>query len=241
VFISTLSKHLPGVIRYVQTPPGDCVLEVVHLVESARYHLFNLDRLTSGEGSAPRDFQSGVDFTGAELDAHWRTMASWIEFEAFLSAGKRCLDRAWCCLGERLGPDASKIRTLGGAIYKLNKRVKDQGIKEFVIRLSYFSHLQTAWRDWGQELADLRNYVEHQAPLGGRSFGFTQETEQGDIIRIFIPDEIPENKENVPKRTLTFSKQLTANAYARHTMTRLDDLIAVLLREGEVLVTRFGV
>ena len=135
------------------------MLEVVHLVESTRYHLFNLEQLTSGEGSTPSNFQSGVDFTGAELDTHWRIMASWIEFEAFLSAGKRCLDRAWCCLAERLGPETSKIRTLGGAIYNLSKRVKDKETKQLVARLPNFSYLQTAWKDWGQELADLRNYV----------------------------------------------------------------------------------
>lgn len=211
------------------------MLEVVHLVESARYHLFNLERLTSGNGSAPPAFESGVDFTGAELDAHWRTMASWIEFEAFLSAGKRCLDRAWCCLGELLGPETSEIRTLGGVMYNLNKKVKDESIKEFINRLPYFSNLKTAWMEWGQELADLRNYVEHQSPLGGRSFGFSQKTDTGTIIRIFIPDEIPAGKEKVPKRTLTFSKQLTANDYGRSAMVRLDQLVHALLGEGEIL------
>ena len=162
-------------------------------------------------------------------------MASWIEFEAFLSAAKRCLDRAWCCLGECLGDEASEIRTLGGSIYNLSKKVKNDEVKKFIIRLPYFSHLQTAWNEWGQELADLRNYVEHQAPLGGRSFGFIQNTVHGEGIRIFIPDEIPRHQENVQKRTLAFSKQLSANVYAQDTMKRLDDLIAALLSEGEVL------
>lgn len=211
------------------------MLEVVHLVESARYHLFNLERLTSGNESSSPAFKSGVDFAGEELDAHWRTMASWIEFEAFLSAGKRCLDRAWCCLGELLGPETSEIRTLGGAIYNLNKKVNDERIKEFINRLPYFSHLKTAWAEWGRELADLRNYVEHQAPLGGRSFGFSQETEKGTVIRIFIPDEIPARKEKLPKRALTFSKQLTANDYGNNAMVRLDQLVHVLLGEGEML------
>src|SRR3989344_1569624 len=86
--IATLSKHLPLVISYVQTPPGDCLLEVVHLVESARYHLVNLNELIAGNGSAPANFMPGVDFRGEVLNEHWRVIASWIEFEAFLNASK---------------------------------------------------------------------------------------------------------------------------------------------------------
>jgi hypothetical protein len=119
--IATLSKHLPLVINYVQTPPGDCLLEVVHLVESARYHLTNLDELIVGKGHAPANFVPGVDFRGEVLNEHWRVMASWIEFEAFLNASKRCLDRSWCCLGEQLGEGAKKIRTLGKAIHSSDK------------------------------------------------------------------------------------------------------------------------
>ncbi|MCO6414098.1 MAG: hypothetical protein J5I92_15270 [Thiogranum sp.] len=211
------------------------MLEVVHLVESARYHLFGLERLTSGRGRAPPAFEPGVDFAGEILDAHWRTMASWIEFEAFLGATKRCLDRAWCCLGEALGDEASEIRTLGGAVYNLNKKVRDESLKSFISQLSYFKQLVAAWTEWGQELADLRNYVEHQAPLGGRSFGFTQETETGAVIRIFIPDEIPRGKGKVPKKVLTFSKQISANEYGSNTMARLDKLVSDLLRNGELL------
>lgn len=211
------------------------MLEIVHLAESARYHLINLDQLTSGEGSAPPDFQAGVDFRGAQLDSHWRVMASWIEFEAFLSAGKRCLDRAWCCLGDRLGEKVSKTRTLGRAINKLKKENKDERIELIFKELPYFLHLESAWNSWGQELADLRNYVEHQAPLGGRSFGFTQETEQGDVIRIFVPDDIPRSKEQMPKRTLTFNKQLTANTYAHFAMEQLDDFATKILQSGEAL------
>lgn len=211
------------------------MLEVVHLVESARHHLYSLDQLTSGVGTVPPDFEAGVDFTGTVLDSHWRVMASLIEFEAFLSAGKRCLDRAWCCLGERFGHETTEIRTLGSAIYNLEKKVKDEATKRILNKLPYFLVLRTAWNDWGQQLADLRNYVEHQAPLGGRSFGFTQQVTSGEIIKIFIPDEIPGSKENVPKRELTFHKQITANAYSHRVMGRLDELVANLLREGFIL------
>jgi len=233
--ISTLSKHLPAVIQYIQTPLGDYMLEIVHLAESARYHSINLDRLIAGEGSAPPGFQAGVDFRGNVLDSHWRIMASWIEFEAFLSAGKRCLDRAWCCLGDRLGEKGRKTRTLAGAIYKLKKENKNETIELIFNGLPYFLQLKSAWDTWGQELADLRNYVEHQAPLGGRSCGYTQITEEGDINWMFVPDEIPRSKEDIPKQNLTFNKCLTADAYAHHVMKELDDLVGNLLWEGRTL------
>lgn len=233
MFISTLSKHLPAVIRYRQTRLEECMLEVVHLTESARYHMDRLDRLTSGDGAAPPHFQSGVDFSGAVLDSHWRIMASLIEFEAFLSAGKRCLDRAWCCLGERLGRETSKIRTLGAAVSRLEEIEKST--RKLLNRLPYFSILKVAWDGWGQQLANLRNYVEHQAPLGGRSFGFTEQFEKAEAIKIFIPDEIPRGRENVPKRALTFNKQITANAYGHRAMRNLDELVGNLLRAGETL------
>ena len=235
MFISTISKHLPAVITYVQTPIGDCLLEVVHLVESARYHLHNLDRLTSGAGNAPQGFQAGVDFKGVVLDSHWRIMTSLIEFEAFLASAKRCLDRAWCCVGPLLGKETARIRTLGGAVYDLTRKVKDKSVLEVLEHLTYFNILKNAWFEWGSELADLRNYVEHQAPFGGRSFGYTQQTQEGEIIKIFIPDEVPSGKADVPKRELTFNKQITANVYGHQTIAKLDILVTSLLNQRDVL------
>jgi len=235
MFISTLSKHLSAVITYAQTPLGDCFLEVVHLVESARYHLNNLDRLMSGEGNAPQGFQAGVDFKGEVLDSYWRVMASLIEFEAFLASGKRSLDRAWCCVGELLGEETAKIRTLGRAVYNLTRNVKDKTVLEVLEQCTYFNILKNAWCEWGGELADLRNYVEHQAPLGGRFFGYTQQTQKGEIIKIFVPDEIPSSKADVPKRDLTFNKQITVNVYGHQKIAELDILVASLLNERDVL------
>ncbi len=235
MFICTLSKHLPSVKGYLKTPPGDCLLEVVYLVESARYHLHNLNELTTGEAPAPKDFQSGVDFKGEVLNSHWRTMAALIELEAFLTSAKRYLDRSWCCIGERLGNETSKIRTLGGAVYNLDKKVKDKNIIEVLNNTPYYVTLYGAWSEWGAKLADLRNYVEHQAPLGGRYFGYTQKTDEGDVIKIFIPDYVPSSKSEISKTSLEFKKQITANSYCQQIIEKMDELTNVFLREAEVL------
>ena len=210
------------------------MLEIVHLVESARYHLSNLERLTSGQGTVPPGFEAGVDFEGVVLDSHWRVMASLIEFEAFLSVTKRCLDRAWCCLGERLGGEASNVRTLARAIHKL-KRGKDQGVKKVLQELEYFAVLERAWREWGRDAANLRNYVEHGAPVGGRAFGFTEFFGDSESVKLFVPDKIPEQKENPGKRGFTFTKQLTIDVFSRDIMVRLDLTMIDILREGDAL------
>ncbi len=233
--IATLSKHLPLVIGYVQTPPGDCLLEVVHLVESSRYHLTNLNDLVAGNGCAPNNFIPGIDFRGEVLNEHWRIMASWIEFEAFLNAAKRCLDRSWCGLGEQLGEEPSKIRTLGKAIHNLNKSIKKEEVKEIINKSNYFLLLKEAWESWGAELTDLRNYVEHEAPLGGRAFGYTQVTSDGKIIKIMIPDTIPSRNDSTPKREFTYNEQKTAEVYGQKIINELDVLVNNLLTNGEEL------
>jgi hypothetical protein len=102
------------------------MLEVVHLVESARYHLLNLDRLTSGEGSAPSDFQSS-GFTGAELDTHWRTMVHGSVRGFFIR--RQTMSRPCVVLFENALDLSAEIHTLGAAIFNLDKRIKDERIK----------------------------------------------------------------------------------------------------------------
>jgi len=143
--ISVLSKHLPSVVTYIQTPIGDGLLELIYLIESSRYHLQNLEKLTSNKGSAPKNFQSGTDIRGSELDSHWRMMASWMEFEAFITSGKRALDRAWSCVADQLGNEVSEMRTLGSVIYKRKKSIKDP---EMVNGLKS-SHIFKCWKRIG--------------------------------------------------------------------------------------------
>lgn len=59
--ITVMSKHLPAIWRHVGRPAGDSLLELLHLVESARYHLDRLESLTRGEGAAPSNFDPGID------------------------------------------------------------------------------------------------------------------------------------------------------------------------------------
>lgn len=107
--IGVLSRHLPNAIRHLNGPHGDCILELIFLVESARYHQQNFVKLNSRDGLAPADFQSGTDLRGANLDRIWCGVAAIIEFEAFLTTVKRSLDRAWWCLGERFASYIARI------------------------------------------------------------------------------------------------------------------------------------
>ena len=235
MFISTLSKHLPAVVDFFGTPPGDSLIEVVYLVESARYHLHNLDKLTTSDVNTPDGFQAGMDFGDDELNTHWKIMVAIVELEAFLTSVKRVLDRSWCCIGDQFGPEVSKVRTLGGAIYNLEKEVRDKDLVNAVKTTSYFFILQKAWEEWGNELTNLRNYIEHQAPLGGRSFGYTEITPDGKVIKLFIPDTIPSSKKMVKKPNLKFETQRLANKYCMDTITKVDDFVQELITNATFL------
>jgi hypothetical protein len=95
--------------------------------------------------------------------------------------------------------------------------------------------LNDVWEDWGSELADLRNYVEHEAPMGGRAFGYTQVTSGGKIIKIMIPDVIPSRNDSTPKREFTYNEQKTAEIYGQEIINELDMLVNNLLSVGKDL------
>jgi hypothetical protein len=82
--ISVLSQHLPLIFTTLKEPFRSNSLEVVHLVESARYHKSNLVRLGLGNGQAPSDFNPGIDCPNEERNRYWQVMAMTIEFESFL-------------------------------------------------------------------------------------------------------------------------------------------------------------
>ena len=46
---------------YLSVPLGHCLLEIVHLAESARYHLYNLNELTTGKVPTPKNFPPGME------------------------------------------------------------------------------------------------------------------------------------------------------------------------------------
>lgn len=237
--ITVVSKHLPVIWRHVGRPgrpAGDSLLELLHLVESARYHLHRFEVLTRGEDEAPSNFESGIDAYGEELNHYWRFMAAWIELESFLFSSKQFLDRAWRCLGERVGCGAENIATLPKAINNLTTKVKDKEVVNLIRQRPYFVTLVEAWNEWGQELAGIRNYVEHHASFGGLALAHGATIARGEhITHLYLPDESPQWMENPPKRTFTFEKRRSALEYLRNRINDIDSLVAKLMYVDEPL------
>lgn len=224
MFITALGKHLPFVFSRCHGDQGDPywlnhMLDLVYLVESARHSMDKFLRLTMGQGNAPNAFQSGVDFSGAELDRQWRVMASYIEFESFMSASKRFLDRAWCALSEERGGECGKIRTLGRIL--LGKEPKIRRFREQLSR-------------WGNELASIRNYAEHNSPFGGRSVGYTICRDGTEEIILVLPDRIPGSTDATPKDKLPYSNQRSATALVRESMEHIDRAMEQLVEAADL-------
>lgn len=235
--ITALSKHLPLIFAHFDGDQGNrpwlnCMLDLAYLAESARYHTENLLRLTSGRGNSPDNFQSGVDFSGPELDRHWRVMASYIEFEAFLSSAKRFLDRAWCSLGEEIGGDFAKIRTLGKVLLRNESWIRE--IRQQLRLCEYFNLLETAWNEWGNELASIRNYAEHNSPFGGRSVAYSIQQQSGEQIVLLLPDRIPDNKELTSKDKLSYSTQRWAADLVKQSMADIDHALERLVAAADL-------
>jgi hypothetical protein len=235
--ITVMSRHLPAIWRHVGHPAGDSLLELLHLVESVRYHVDRLQSLTHGEGKAPSHFQPGIDVRGDELNEHWRFMAAWIELESIFLRGKQFLDRAWRCLGERVGRGAQDIATLPAAINKLPAKVKAKDVVEIVRQSPYFIALVEAWNDWGRELAGVRNYIEHHAAFGGLTVAHGGTMANGQrIALLYLPDQSPQWMDNPPKRTFTYNTRRPALDYARDRMRDIDRLVVRLMSVDEPLL-----
>ena len=234
--ITVISKHLPAVWGHVGYPAGDSLLELLHLVESARYHLHRFELLTHGKDKAPSDFEPGIDVPRKELNHYWLFMTAWIELESFLFSGKQFLDRAWRCLGESVGCGAENIATLPKAINTLSAKVKDKEVANLLTQRPYFVTLVEAWNEWGQELAGIRNYVEHHASFGGLALAHGATITEGEnIAHLYLPDESPQWMENPPKRTFTFEKRRSALVYLRNRMNDIDHLVVKLMAVNEPL------
>ncbi|MBW2246747.1 MAG: hypothetical protein JRF62_06030 [Deltaproteobacteria bacterium] len=237
--ISVLSKHLPSIITLSGYSADHCVFDLVHLVESARYHLFNMESITHGERKPPENFKTGVDLKGMALVQQWSVMASWIEFESLLSCSKRLIDRAWVCLADCIKGDAKNLRTLGAAIYNLDERLKNKKKLKYIYSLPYFKILKEAWFSWGAELASTRNYVEHVASMGGRSLGWIQTYPDNKKweIKSLIPDEVSLKGKDIKKTKFSFKRQRLAVDYARKIVSELDDLVTKLLQNSSNLLS----
>jgi hypothetical protein len=235
--ITVVSKHLPQIWRYIGLPVGDSLLELLHIIEAARYHTKRFEALTHGEGEAPDNFETGIDIGSDDINHYWRFMATWIEMESFFFRGKQFLDLTWRCLGERICFGAEEIPTLSGAIMKLKDKVKDEKVRKIIHERPYFIALQTAWVNWGSELAGIRNYLEHHAMFGGLALAHgATVTDHGQITYLYLPDESPKWMENPPKREFTYNNQRSVLDYFKNRMEDIDALLVELMKVDEVLL-----
>lgn len=232
--ITVVSKHLPQIWRHIGRPSGDSLLELLHIIEAARYHMNRFEDLTHGKGEAPKNFETGIDIGNDDVNHYWRFMASWTEMESFIFRGKQFLDRAWRCLGERICCGAENIPTLPKAIMNMKDKVKDESIRKLIRERPYFVTLELAWNNWGSELAGIRNYLEHHATFGGLalSHGITS-TENGQITHLYLPDESPRWMQNPPKREFNYSKRRSALDYVKNRMENIDFLLVELMKTDD--------
>jgi hypothetical protein len=208
-------------------------LGIIHLVEMCRYHLYRYETLSAGQGTAPPGFEAGIDIPqpdkNHELDHLYRFMVTWFEVEGFFMSGKRFLDNCWCLLAQYYGNGAESIVTLGRALDKarLRRAVKSENLEAQICSDKYYHELQDAWNSWGKELTDLRNYFEHEIPLGGMIFNeFVWQYHEGQQrLDTFVPDQIRSGKSRIPKQQFTFMKRRLLSQYMG---TRMEDIDALM-------------
>ena len=234
--ITTISKHMARSAAFLGGQSSSRFLGIIHLVEKCRYHLYRFETLASGQGTAPPGFQPGIRLPqpdkNQELDHLYRFMVTWFEIEAFFMSGKRFLDNCWCLLAEYYKNGADTISTLGGALNraKIHKAVKSEKLQARILNDNYYCELQRIWNAWGRELADLRNYFEHEIPFGGMIFNefkiWLQEEQQS--FDTFLPDQIRCGKNRIPKQHFTFKQKRSLTQYMRERMADIDILVETL-------------
>ncbi len=220
--ISVFSQYLPLIFNTFKEPFISNSLELVHLVESARYHKDNLIHLGLGNGQAPSDFNPGVNFPIEERNRYWQKMVMVMEFESFIFSGKRFLDGAWLFFRSNLDGNLSKVDSLGGFV---NEFKQNNSFPE----LPYLMSLVDSWHSWGKDLNDLRNYTEHESPLGGKGFGLTLLQENHQIHRLCIPEAIYKNGKRIPKEKLSYASNKTADEYVISQMLNIDNTFIKLI------------
>jgi hypothetical protein len=221
--ISVLSQHLPLIFTTLKEPFRRNSLELAHLVESARYHKSNLIHLGLGNGHAPSDFNPGIDCPNEERDRYWQVMGMTMEFESFLFSGKRFLDGAWLFFRPNLKQELPKVDSFGGFVneFKQNNSFS---------KLPYLSFLVDSWHSWGKDLSDLRNYTEHESPLGGTGFGFTLHQENQQIHTLCLPETIfDKDGKRIPKKRLSYTSNKTAADYVNSQILNIDTTFIQLI------------
>ena len=220
--ITLRSQHEPLVFQTLNEPFRSNSFELVHLVESARYHKSNLIHLGLGNGQAPSDFAPKIKCP-EERNRYWQIMGMTMEFESFLFSGKRFLDGAWLFFRPSLDGKLSKVDSLGGFVNEFNQNQK-------IPQLPYLRLLVDSWNSWGKDLNDLRNYAEHESPLGGTGSGFTLPQEKQQIHTLCLPETIfDKDGKRIPKKCLSYTSNKTAADYVNSQMLNIDNTFIQLI------------
>ncbi|MBW2562028.1 MAG: hypothetical protein JRE40_14410 [Deltaproteobacteria bacterium] len=135
-------------------------------------------------------------------------------------------------MAEHYKNGAEIIDTLGRALdsQQLLRAVKSKELQNQICSDNYYCELQRIWNVWGRELADLRNYVEHEIPFGGMTFNAFKiwDHEGRQCCDPFLPDQIRSGKKRIPKRQFTFKQERSLTQYMRERMEDIDTLVETL-------------
>jgi hypothetical protein len=142
--------------------------------------------------------------------------------KASFFSGKRFLDNAWLFFRPSLNGKLSKVDSLGGFV---NEFQQNRSFSQ----LPYLRFLVDSWHSWGKDLNDLRNYAEHESPLGGKGFGLTLLQENSQIHRLCIPETVFKNGERIPKDKLSYTSNKTADDYVISQMNNIDNTFIQLI------------
>lgn len=227
---------MPRSAAFLGGPSTSRFLGIIHLVEMSRYHLYQFQMLSAGHGTAPPGFEPGISVPqpdqNHEIDRLYRFMAIWFEVEDFFMSGKRFLDNCWCLLAEYFGQGVETIDTIGAALdeARISRAVNSEELKAQIIGDTYYCELRNAWNSWAKEFVDLRNYFEHEIPLGGMIFNecVWQYQEGQERFDTFVPDHIRSGNSRIPKQQFTFAERRSLRQYMVKRMEDIDILMETL-------------
>lgn len=198
--VAPFSEIFPPDIRYQCPRKALRTFErIAYLYETVDYRCNNLKQaqvLEANEkgwmqGTIPIPGNKGIQF-GSDHEItqnHWSIFVFCTEFEGYLSEIIRFLNLSFYHLNKDFfeiliqesifeNKDLKRIDTIFRFVEfekKLLKNEKENSKKLKALSLNpYNSVLKEAWNEWARYLSVLRNYVVHEAPIGGSIFSVKQ-------------------------------------------------------------------
>lgn len=149
----------------------------------------------------PEDWKTSIDIKEPSQIAHyWSYLVSIIEFEAFLTTIVRLSDVAFTLLNQEMMKAAIEAQVLTKREAKYVKNIRDYCDKKnkpkysFLQKSTYNKILEQAWKDWLEDLTNLRNLIVHKIPFGGRTWSGGQIPIDGGLYSVLFLPEFSEIK-----------------------------------------------